>query len=221
MTRLPALEGLWWVTLALCLTCCCSRPTGAPPSNATTTRIAVPPANGALPVVDSPPWPGGETGVRLTWKAPAPEPDPAHPDMEALLRRDLELVVGVGAIERRLILAASGPLLPEHQRPCRAALPADFSELRRPADLAFVQFGRGSFGGFLVRRATPTTLLVETWSWDDGGCPDAQGDTSPCPVGTVGLARIPVPANANFEEQLLYQDRDQRTRDFACDGSTL
>jgi hypothetical protein len=179
----------------------------------TSSRSAAGPAEPAL--LDSPAWPADGKLVKLAWVVPPSSPDPAYPDMESMVRRDLQLIVRVGNVERRLVLAASGPLLPEHQKACGAAE----GTLREPGDLATIQFGRGSFGGYAVRKDSPTSIAVHSWSWDDGGCPDEKGDAHPCPRESTVVRRVQVPASATFEETLEGVDAAGGRHPFSCESA--
>ncbi len=169
---------------------------------------------------DSPAWPTGQRHVKFTWVVPLSTPDATHPEMEALRRRDLQLVVQVGSKEWRTVLVAHGPLLPEYQAPCRRlASPGTAAAegvLRRPDDLAAIQFGRGSFGGYAVRKDTNRSIAIHSWSWDDGGCPDEKGDTHPCPRESVLVRRVAVPESATFEELLVGIDAAGKEHPFSC-----
>lgn len=139
---------------------------------------------------------------------------------DAELKQDVEIVVRIGSVSRRIVTRQLGStrmgiLCPEPSR--KGAPPAPgpddnlptgqivpFSpEQKTPAWVSWISFVVGGTTTLVVARASADTLVVQTTSRADGMCDDPSSCTS-----TRKLAVIPVPPSAKTRGRVVEVDGD-------------
>jgi hypothetical protein len=164
-------------------------------------------ASAAPTWIDTPAWPAQATAANLTWLVSSV----VVVGSDDMPRQAVELVVGIGGIERHVKLRSQfGQMVPSYQSMCGGtAFPLKHGEL------AQINFEEGGFGGFLVRRAGDDVLEVVEWSQEDGAC-EIHGKMTACPRKDKLVASMHVPAGIAVHEHLFDVDAHGTRTAFSC-----
>jgi hypothetical protein len=149
----------------------------------------------------------------LTWVV-HPDVPASHTDSPPdYPRTPLELIAGSAHIALK---SEFGALAAINQSVCDSATFSSQYPLEKN-DVAKITFYEGGAGGYVVRRASPKSLVLYAWSQDDGACINAKHEPTSCPPKETKVETISVPTGAKIVQRLVLLDATGTQTPFVCD----